>query len=404
VNLPRVLLMTTYYVPVMGGVETHARGLAGYLSRAGFQIHVVTKRVAREHPVNEIVDGVAVHRVPPTGARSGRGKWLTTPFMLQYALGERPASDVIVCIDYRGIGLAAVAAGRLTGRAVIVQAETAGVMASAAVDGSDRSGVPPEAPLTKAIKAPIRAVYRQADHVVCIGRDLEQETLDAGVPRDRVHYIPHGVDLTRFHAPAGQERASIRAAEGLPLDRPIVLSVGRLSTEKGVLDLLEAWRLVADPRALLLLVGPDMPGHQWDAGPAVRAFITAHTLHDRVRVYGPSTDPSRLYRAADLFVQPSHFEAFGISVIEAMATGVPVVASAVGGLRDFLVDGSNALLHPPRTPAALAAALRRALADSALRATLAAEALRTVQQFDEQSLFGVYGDLIVRAAREKRRA
>jgi hypothetical protein len=94
-----VLLMTTYYVPVMGGVETHARGLARYLSAAGFQISVVTKRVAREHPVDEVVDGVAVHRIPPTGARSGRGKWLTTPFMLRHALAERPASDVIVCID-----------------------------------------------------------------------------------------------------------------------------------------------------------------------------------------------------------------------------------------------------------------------------------------------------------------
>jgi D-inositol-3-phosphate glycosyltransferase len=396
--------MTTYYVPVMGGVETHARGLAGYLSQAGFPIRVVTKRVAREHPVDDVVDGVAVHRLPPTGPRSGRGKWLTTPFMLAHALAERPASEVIVCIDYRGIGLAAVMAGRLTGRAVIVQAETAGVMASAAVDGSDRSGVPPETPLTRAVKAPIRAIYQRADHVVCIGRDLERETLEAGVPRERVHYLPHGVDLSRFHTATDEERRGIRASEGLPLDRSIVLSVGRVSTEKGVLDLLEAWRQVDDPRALLLLVGPEMPGHLWNAGPAARTFIASHDLQDRVRLYGPSTEPARLYRAADLFVQPSHFEAFGISVIEAMATGVPVVASAVGGLRDFLVDCSNALLHPPRTPDALAAALRRALADPSLRAALAAEALRTVQQFDEQSLFAVYGDLIVRAAMEKRRA
>jgi D-inositol-3-phosphate glycosyltransferase len=404
VSLPRVLLMTTYYVPVMGGVESHARGLAIHLATAGFPISVVTKRVAVEHPVDDVIDGVAVHRVAPIGARSGRGKWLAAPFMLAYTLLKRSAFDVIVCIDYRGVGLAAVAAGRVTGCAVIVQAETAGVMASAASDGSDRSGVPPEPPLTKVIKAPIRAFYRQADHVVCIGHDLERETIDAGVPRERVHYIPHGVDLTRFHPPAPGERAAIRTAEGLPLDRPIVLSVGRLSREKGVLDLLEAWRLLNDPRALLLLVGPAMPGHAWDAGPAVEAFVATHQLRDHVRVYGPSPDPARLHRAADLFVQPSHFEAFGISVIEAMASGVPVVASAVGGLRDFLVDGSNALLHPPRAPEALAAALRRALDDGALRSALAAAATQTVQRFDERVLCDIYADLIVRAVREKRRA
>jgi glycosyltransferase involved in cell wall biosynthesis len=297
-----------------------------------------------------------------------------------------------------------VAAGRLTGGAVIVQSETAGVMASASGSAGDHSGVPPESPVTRAIKGPIRAVYRQADHFVCIGRDLERETLGAGIPRDRVHYLPHGVDLTRFHPASEQERAAIRAAEGLPLNVPIVLCVGRLSTEKGVLDLLKAWRIVDDPRALLLLVGPDMPGHVWDAGPAIHAFVAQLGLHDRVRVYGPASDPSRLYRAADVFVQPSHFEAFGISAIEAMASGVPVVASAVGGLRDFLVDGSNALLAPPRSPEPLAAALRRALGDATLRTRLAEEALRTVQQFDEHALFAAFADLIVRAARETGRA
>ena len=401
---PRVLIMTTYYFPVLGGVETHARALAVHLRHAGFPVRVVTKRIAPEQAVDDAVDGVEVHRVAPTGERSGAGKWLAMPFLLADTLAHRPRPDVIVCVDYRGAGLAAVAAGRLTGAAVIVQAETAGVLAGATGQAGDHSGLAPDSALAAIAKTPIRAVYRRADHFVAIGRDLEQEMLDAGLRRDRVHYLPHGVDLTRFRAAAPQERATIRASEGLPPDVPIVLFVGRLSTEKGVLDLIEAWRIVDDPHALLLLVGPDMRGHAWDAAPAIRAFVSTHGLMERVRVYGPSSDPARLFRAADLFVQPSHFEAFGLSAIEAMASGVPVVASAVGGLRDFLVDGSNALLHPPRTPEALAAALRRALADPPLRRQLADEAMRTVQAFDERELLGAYADLIVRAAREKRRA
>jgi glycosyltransferase involved in cell wall biosynthesis len=403
-TLPRVLIMTTYYFPVLGGVETHARGLATHLLRAGFPVHVVTKRVAREQAVYDTVDGVEVHRVPPAGERGGPGKWLAMPFLLAHTLGRRPRPDVIVCIDYRGAGVAAVAAGRLIGAAVIVQAETAGVLASATGEAGDHSGLPPDTPLVALVKAPVRAVYRRADHFVAIGRDLEQEMLDVGLRRDRVHYMPHGVDLTRFRPATAQERATIRMSEGLPIDVPIVLFVGRLSTEKGVLDLIDAWRILDDPHALLLLVGPDMPGHTWDAAPAIREFVAAHRLAGRVRLYGPSTDPARLYRAADLFVQPSHFEAFGLSAIEAMASGVPVVAAAVGGLRDFLVDGSNALLAPPRTPAALADRLRRALADPGLRRAIAHEGQRTVQAFDERVLFGAYADLIVRAAREKHRA
>jgi glycosyltransferase involved in cell wall biosynthesis len=244
-------------------------------------------------------------------------------------------------------------------------------------------------------KAPARAVYRHGDDYICIGHDVERETLNAGIARDRVHYLPHGVNLRRFRPGTEEERQAIRQAEGWPADRPIVLFVGRLSTEKGVLDLLDAWRVLDDPSVWLVLVGPDMPAHPWDAGAKARAYVAEHRLGDRVHFYGPSTDTAPLYRAADLFVQPSHFESFGISVIEAMASGLPVVASEVGGMRDFLAADRNALLHQPRSPESMAGALRRAFGDPELRARLASAGLRTVQeQFDEEMLFDRYAALI----------
>jgi glycosyltransferase involved in cell wall biosynthesis len=388
---PRVLVVTTYYHPVLGGVETHARQLVRHLHGHGFGVQVVTKRVDRAQPRRERIDGVTVHRVGPAGDRHATGKWIALPFFFMRMLRLRSSFDVIVCVDYRGVGIACIVAGRLMRRPVIAQAGTPGVLAPPRHD----SGVPRESRLVRFLKAFPRWFYRRATVFVCIAHDIEREARVSRIPRKRIHYLPHGVDLTRFRPPRGDERETIRRQLGWPLDLGVVLFVGRLSTEKGVLDLVQAWHNLARIDAVLVLVGPDMPAHPWNAGPAARAFVDAHGLGDRVRFEGPADDTAPYYRAADLFVQPSHFEAFGISAIEAMASGVAVVVARVGGLRDFVHPGQNGLVHEPRDPMSLADALREALDSAPLRASLAAAALETVtREFDERIVFDRYAALI----------
>jgi glycosyltransferase involved in cell wall biosynthesis len=379
-----VVVASTYYHPVLGGVETHARQLAVHLHGRGFGVEVLTKRVHVDDPREELIDEVVVHRVGPAGERNARGKWAALPAFFERLLSLQRRFDAIACIDYRGIGIAAIAAGRLLKRPVIVQGETAGVLASPEPGG--RSGLAPESAAAAILKAPARAIYRRADHILCIGRDLEAEALRAGVAHDRVHYQPPGVDLSRFRPPEAGEVERLRRALGWPLDRRVVLFVGRLSVEKGAMDLVEAWHLANRPDAILALVGPDMTGHAWDVGGPARAYVEGHGLGERVRFEGAAADTAIYYRAADLYVHPSHFEAFGSSAIEAMASGLPIVSSGVGGLGDFLVDGENALLHQPKTPASVAAAIARMLDDDALRTRTAAAALRTARQFEMGAL------------------
>src|SRR5262249_55796828 len=146
------------------------------------------------------------------------------------------------------------------------------------------------------IRMPARAIYRRADHIVCIGRDLEREALRAGMPGDRVHYIPPGVDLDRFRPAAADERTRLRAQLRWPPDKTIVLFVGRLSLEKGAMDLIQAWCAVARDDALLVMVGPDMPGHPWDVGARGRIYVAERRLSDAVRFEGPTTDTAPFYR------------------------------------------------------------------------------------------------------------
>jgi glycosyltransferase involved in cell wall biosynthesis len=195
--------------------------------------------------------------------------------------------------------------------------------------------------------------------------------------------------MTHFRPAEAGERDRLRRERDLPLDRVVCLFVGRLSREKGVMELLEAWRRLQPADALLVIAGPDMTGHPWDAGGPGRAFVEQHGLREKVRFVGPLADVAPMIKTADLVVQPSHFEALGLSAIEALACGVPLVASAVGGLLDFVVDGENGRLCPPQDPAGLASCIGPLLTDSGARAQLASRARGSVlQEYDELAVFG----------------
>lgn len=385
-----VLILTPYFFPIIGGVESNAERLARYLAGRRVPVQVLTKRIGRQLPDAEDRDGIAVRRVGPSGERSSFGKWLLTPAVVRWLIRHAAEYDVVCCVDYRATGVAALLARRVTGRPVVFQAQTTGVLSGDNVDPLLRSlGVRARGPVARALKSPIRELYRGADAFACISRDIERETLACGVPRERVHYLPNAIDMTHFRPADLAQRARLRERLDLPAGRVVCLFVGRLSREKGVLDLLEAWRLLQPSDALLIVAGPDMTGHAWDAGAPGRALVEQHGLGASVRFVGPHEDVAPMMQAADLVVQPSHFEALGLSAIEALACGVPLVASAVGGLLDFVVDGENGRLCPPQDAPALAACIGPLLSDAGARMRLAARARESVlHEYDEQVVFG----------------
>ena len=175
-----------------------------------------------------------------------------------------------------------------------------------------------------------RAVLRRARLVVCASNALAAAARELGAREVRV--IPSGVDVPPFV----REEA----------EPPEVLFAGRLSAEKGILELVEA------ANGMNLVVAGDGPLR--DHVPGARGFVPHHAL-------GP------LYERAAVVACPSHREGFGVVCAEAMAYGRPVVASAVGGLLDLVVDGETGVLVPPRDVGALRAALERLLRDRPLR-------------------------------------
>src|SRR5579871_1462088 len=167
--MPRVLVISTYYYPVVGGVEVHGRQLVQYLHRRGFTVEVVTKRIGADDPAESRIDDVPVHRIGPAGERRSGGKWAMLPALASALVSSRDRYDVAICVDYRGIGVATIPIAHALGKPVVAQGEVAGVLAGA--DANATSGLAAESAATRILKAPARAIYRRADAIVCIGRD-----------------------------------------------------------------------------------------------------------------------------------------------------------------------------------------------------------------------------------------
>jgi glycosyltransferase involved in cell wall biosynthesis len=214
--------------------------------------------------------------------------------------------------------------------------------------------------LARRLPALARPVVRRAQTVLCASTALAEAARRLGAGRVRV--IPNGVDLPE--------------SVGGEAEPPEVLYAGRLSEEKGILELVEA------AAGLRLVVAGDGP------------------LRDRVADalgFVPNDQLQGLYARAAVVACPSRREGFGVACLEAMAHGRPVVASAVGGLVDLVVDGETGLLVPPRDPAALRAALHRLLADRELRRSLGAAARERAR---EQFSWGRSTDLTLEAYAE----
>ncbi len=340
-----------------GGAESLVAELVRRGPRVGWRSSVASAGGAREDEIR--VAGLAdVHRVP-LSRRSAAGLARAVAATRRALAAADP--DVVVA---HNVGVtAAVTLAQLTRRRrVPVVTVFHGVAAEDYRTAARLLGVAPRAVVTvsEAIAARLRA---------------------AGLRRQPV-VIPNAVT-----APSLPDRVAARRELDLPPDAPVALCAARLVDQKRHDVLLRAWSSLP-PHCVLLVAGD---------GPNRRALEALHAqlgLGDRVRVLGDRSDVPRLLAAADVATLASDWEGLPVFVLEAMAAGRPVVATAVDGLTEVLRHGGG-LLVPPGEPEALAAALGRLLTDPAERAAAAEAARRTVAaEHDPLTMTRRYDELL----------
>jgi len=341
-----------------GGQNVHVAALARALADRGHAVEVYTRRDSAELPdqvpLGPGVDVVHVPAGPPQALpkdellpyMAGFGDWLARRWR------ARPPD--VVHAHFWMSGVACLTARRRTHFPLVQTFHALGVVKRRHQGAKDTS--PPDRIDIESTLA------RDVDAVVATATDEVRELLAFGSSADSLHVVPCGVDLELFGRSHGD------AAFGAPWWRGTghrILSLGRLVERKGVTTLVEAMAQVPDAE-LVVAGGP--AGADYDSDPEVRrlrATAARYGVTDRVRLVGavPRDQVPGLIRSADVVVCVPWYEPFGIVPLEAMACARPVVASAVGGMLDTVLDGRTGAHVRPRDPAGLAEALQGLLAE-----------------------------------------
>ena len=417
------MIVTDQYEPMVGGVPTVTKDLARGLSERGHTVAVVAP--------GPTTRGTRVRHVTPRGVEGpddwpaeGEPGWVGHDFLGSVRwpwydglrlglLGKRSAAelmtrfapDVVHLHSPLTLGSAARAAAR--GRAPVVYTNHYLPLNvwPAAARGPERVGAASWA-REAAFYAYITGFANRCDHVTAPTatalRLLHQHGLR--VPSQAVS---NGVDLERFSP--GAADAALRSRHELPPDRPVILSVGRLSPEKRADVLIASMARLAEPAVgvappgpLLVLAG---------AGPdeaRLRSLARHYGVAEQVRFLGfvPDDDLPGLYRLADMFAIASQAELQSLVTMAALASGLPVVAADAGALAELVHPAENGFLTRPGSVAEMADSLGLLCRDTELRAKMAQESVRIIADHDRHRLLArwesIYRALISLADRQER--
>jgi glycosyltransferase involved in cell wall biosynthesis len=196
-----------------------------------------------------------------------------------------------------------------------------------------------------------------------VSRTVKDKAVRAlGIPPSRITVVPRGRDPVRLGRPSIGRKGAAREALGLTGEGPVLVTVGRQEFQKGQWHLLDAMALLRtdQPEARLVLAG-----RRGNVSPRLEEVMVRTGLNGSVRFMGHRDDVPDVLAAADVFVCPSLSEGLPGSIIEAMALGLPIVASDLPAVREVVEEGANALLVRPGSPPDLAAAMRELLEDPA---------------------------------------
>lgn len=367
-TLPRVALITRRYWPLVGGAEVAVANLADEFKRLGLDPIVVTAQWESHWPREVVHREIPVVRlVQPQirGLGTLRYMWELSRWLRKHR-GELQGVLVSMLKHDAYATLATLAGSKIP---VVLRAEGAGESGDCRFHETARFGMR------------MRSRCRQASAVIAPSEAIERELLAAGFDRSRVHFVANGVPRYPPRDDTRKRLARAALAEAncdltTTFHDPVAVFTGRLHEAKGLIDLVRAWRKVVNvhARAKLWIVGE---------GPLREALyreICEQELIGAVVLPGAFDTVEDVLAAADLYLLPSYEEGMSLSLLEAMAAGVPVIASDIPGNRRLVTHEQTGLLLPIREPDLWAANILKVMGDKNAANSRATKARTLVDQ------------------------
>jgi len=355
----RVALVGDHYYPDIGGTPHYAFELSLQLAKLGIEAVVITHAHPGQ-PEEEEIGGVRIKRV--------KGLVLNNP--------HRAASPSVFLRCYKYI---------LNEKFDVVHGlDIYSPMAMIVVPFVHRHRIPciltchtvTDSHLSIFLQRPMGLALRRVDRLIAVSQASARFCCLLGCPEKRITVVPNGVDLSCFN---GNLDARVMREELGIGDEPLVVTASRLIKRKSPNLLISAFARVLKvvPDAKLVIAGSGREQNNLSRqvkglSIANSVFMTGELSKERV---------AQLMAAADVFALPSKMESFGLVLLEASATGVPVVCSNAGGVPEVFQDGFNALLYPPGDDIAMAKAIIRLIQDRKLAKTISANAVATSRRF-----------------------
>lgn len=342
-SFPDVWMIISSFYPHIGGAERQAQQLAERLVLRGWRVNVLTRRHNPRYPylppTREDINGVPIRRVYSRAP----SKLAALLFVLGglWHLRRSGPGRLYYAHDLGTPALLGILAKLFLGGRCLVKIRS----------GQDRYNRQ-----FRSLGARLQfwALRYAMDYFVAVSQEGVDMLVDHGIPKDKIAHIPNGVDMDLFYPATLAEKEHARRRLGLPLAKSIVIYVGRLVPVKGVDILLNAWSRLSPThrnQALLLIVGVGQ-----EEGKLLR-FAQERGLQESVLFVGRQERVLDCFHAADLFVLPSRCEGLSNALLEAMACGLPVICSAVGGALDLIQPGKAGRLFAKEDDIGLAQAL-----------------------------------------------